>query len=270
MGKVMVTGNRWIFISLIAIIMALFTGESYAMVKAEDVVAMWLFNDDAEDASGNGNDGEIKGSLKFVEGVFGKALYFPKQSGSFVLVPHNDAFHLDSFSLAVWAKMENPGERQVIVSNRKQGETTRTFQIKIETGQAAPEFNFTSGKDWQGTDNVRAVTDMTDGEWHHIAATYDGKNMRIYVDGVLERESVRDEEPDQPGSPLAIGGQFEAGSYPFSGVLDELAILKVVLDQEDIENIRDKGLEEVVGLVAVYYAGKLAASWARVKSSGLY
>lgn len=254
------------YLWLIVLATFLAIGTSQADIKPEDIVAMWLFDGDANDSSDNGNAGEARGNVEFVDDAkFGEALYFPKLGGSFVLVPHNDAFHVTEVSIVLWAKQENLGARQVIISNRKNGETSRSFQVKIENNMVAPEFNFTSGGDWQGSDNIRASTDMGDGEWHHIAATYDGEVMRIYVDSILEQEGARNEEPDQPGSPLAIGGQFEAGSSPFSGTLDEIAIFNIALDIEDIENIMNLGLEEAVGVSAVSASDKLATTWADVK-----
>jgi hypothetical protein len=254
---------------LTAFTMFLLAESGQAGIDPETVIAMWLFDGDAKDSSGNANDGETRGAVKFVDDAkFGDALYSPKQGGSFVLVPHNDAFHVTEMSIVVWAKQENQGDRQMIISNRKSGEVTRSFQIKIETGQVAPEFNFTSGSDWQGTDNIRGTTDMGDGEWHHIAATYDKEIMKLYVDGNLEQERPRNEDPDKPGAPLAIGGQFESGSYPFSGTLDEIALFKVALDQEDIESIMNLGLEEAIGVSAVSASGKVAVTWADAKTRG--
>jgi len=89
--------------------------------------------------------------------------------------------------------------------------------------------------------------------------------MRIFVDGNLEKEAARDEEPDQPGSPLCIGGQFQNGSHPFSGILDEVGLFEVALTEEDVLFIKDNGLEETVGSAAVSPLSKTAVTWAKIK-----
>ena len=35
------------------------------------------------------------------------------------------------------------------------------------------------------TDLAVSTTDINDGTWHHVAGTFDGTNLRIYVDGIL-------------------------------------------------------------------------------------
>jgi hypothetical protein len=62
------------------IISLILTAQSIAALDSETVVGMWLFDRGtgkvAEDSSENGNDGEFKGSPKWVTGKFGKALEF--------------------------------------------------------------------------------------------------------------------------------------------------------------------------------------------------
>ena len=58
----------------------------------------------ASDSSDNGNDGEIKGNVKWIDGPFLNALEFPGQSGGFVLVPHTDSLNLLKFTMTAWIK----------------------------------------------------------------------------------------------------------------------------------------------------------------------
>ena len=46
------------------------------------------------------------------------------------------------------------------------------------------------------------------GQWHHVAATYDGQRMRLYVDGVEVGSTAKTGSIDTNGSvPVAIGNQ---------------------------------------------------------------
>jgi len=54
------------------------TASSYAKVSIGDCIGLWLFDEgnSAKDSSGNGNDGELIGEPKLVDGKFGKAFEF--------------------------------------------------------------------------------------------------------------------------------------------------------------------------------------------------
>jgi hypothetical protein len=73
-------------------------------------------------------------------------------------------------------------------------------------------------------------TDQDD-QWHHIAATYNGTSMRIYIDGVLDSSAdiaVTMPDNDLPlyiGSTYGSGGRGEAQGY-FEGQIDEVRLSK--------------------------------------------
>ena len=73
---------------------------------------------------------------------------------------------------------------------------------------------------------------VQDDQWHHIAATYDGTTMRIYVDGQLDASAnialtmATSNLPLKIGSTYGSGGRGEAQGY-FKGQIDEARISTV-------------------------------------------
>jgi hypothetical protein len=62
---------------------------------------------------------------------------------------------------------------------------------------------------------------------------------------------------------LTIGS---AGTnWHFRGLIDEVAILKVGLEEEEIQTIMNEGLEKSSGLTAVLPSDKLTTTWGDVK-----
>ncbi len=55
------------------------------------------------------------------------------------------------------------------------------------------------------------------------------------------------------------------GTVYFNGVIDEVAIFNVELEEEDIQTIMNDGLERASGLTAVDLSGKLISTWGNVK-----
>ena len=71
----------------------------------------------------------------------------------------------------------------------------------------------------------------------HIAVTYDGLTIRLYVDGVLE--SSLDAPALQIGVndlDLSLGAQ-DTGAKPFQGALDQVHLFDVALTHDELLNL---------------------------------
>jgi hypothetical protein len=74
---------------------------------------------------------------------------------------------------------------------------------------------------------------ITDTNWHHVVATYNGSRARIYVDGVLKQETPQTLQMRGNNLPLNIG-RANNGSYFFNGWLDEVAVYPTALPAQTI------------------------------------
>ena len=77
----------------------------------------------------------------------------------------------------------------------------------------------------------------TDGTWLHVTATYDGQEIKLYLDGVLESFLPA------PGLsiaandlPLSIGAQ-DNGLGPYQGTVDQVHVYSVALSQGEIQSL---------------------------------
>jgi chitodextrinase len=83
--------------------------------------------------------------------------------------------------------------------------------------------------------SVRSVTTFTStNQFVHIACTWDGATMKLYVNGVLDASAAQTVSPAVNTSPLYIG-QYGGGSDFFTGVIDEARIYKTALTQAEIQ-----------------------------------
>lgn len=78
--------------------------------------------------------------------------------------------------------------------------------------------------------SLRVNNALTTGEWLHIAGTYDGTTMKLYLNGVLLSSA------SPSGGLFAPSGSFtfSSSSTPFDGKLDEIRIWNVALTQQQI------------------------------------
>ena len=89
-----------------------------------------------------------------------------------------------------------------------------------------------------------------DGQWHHAAATFDGKTMRVFFDGVEVGSLDRPGEITAGGAELACIGSSRGGEC-FQGGIDELRIYP--------EALSDAEIVKLVGVGNATIAKRLAA-----------
>ncbi|MFC1719289.1 hypothetical protein ACFL6S_36910 [Candidatus Poribacteria bacterium] len=100
---------RRLFVAILGVLMFfLTTGSGYAF--RDNIVAAWTFEEGSGkvvgDVSGNGNDGELMGGAKWVDGKFSKALDFDGSS-NYIEVPFDESMRVineGDFTIAAWYK----------------------------------------------------------------------------------------------------------------------------------------------------------------------
>lgn len=95
-------------------------------------------------------------------------------------------------------------------------------------------------------------------EWHHVAGTYDGSNVLLYIDGALAASNTGAVMGNN-SQPLYIGDFFDNGTF-FMGQIDEVRIWNVVRTQAQI---RDNMCRTLTGSEP-----NLAAYWRMNQGSG--
>src|SRR5690606_11613919 len=85
-----------------------------------------------------------------------------------------------------------------------------------------------------------SYTSPVDGRWVHVAATYDGQTMSLYIDGELNSSTTFPSAVAiaSNGLPLGIGAQHD-GVSRFRGGLDEVRIYGIALGAADIRALAE-------------------------------
>lgn len=243
---------------LIVIVVSYLAVPASAVIDEEDMLGIWTFDEgsgkEVRDFSGNENDGEIFGQAEWVEGKFGKAIEF---AGGYVQVEHKDDMNLEAFSLTAWInvpKIVDP--YQFIIG--KENWPDRNYSMWVRPGTVV--VGFTNGGDKQV-----AGASVVDGTWHHVAGTYDGQILRIYVDGVQNGQISPASTPNTCSSPLMIGTQPPAGGGPMQGIIDDVGVFKAALAEEDIKRVMENGLKSLA--LAVEPDRKLCTVWGALRNA---
>jgi hypothetical protein len=220
------------------------TGSVYAeLIVSHGPIAYWRFGEPAdsvlvEDAIGT-KDGA---STQVVRGVPGAIAGDPDTAFSFdgagAKVDIPDASEMFTFagtaqhSYELWFKPKPHTPIQFLLEKRTGADfTTRdgnTLLLYADGLSPAIE-RWTAG-----SAHISSTEPPTLDEWHHIAFTFDGERVRIYVDGAMG--SNPGSSPGNLGpnvSALTIGASNGGGS-PFEGDIDEVAVYDRALSADEI------------------------------------
>lgn len=261
--------NRFFVISLTLVVAFMLTASSstFAKVDPANLVGMWLFEegagDVAKDTSEAKNDGTIVGPKKWRDGKFGRALEFDGD-GVYVQVDSNDSITLEELTIVAWANLESSkGARWQSIMMR--GQNPRNYLLAVDKDRQTLQLSITKGAPgaWGGPIGGPIVTG--DG-WHHLAGVIgEDAGLVIYTDG----EEVGKQPYAKPSLDADPGrmriGDGSNGGHQCEGLIDEVALFNVALEQDDIKEIMEEGLEHATGLLAVEPESKLTTIWGKLK-----
>ena len=176
------------------------------------------------DASGNGNDGSIANATRTASGKHGSALSF-NGSSSLVTIPDAAFLHLTSaMTLEAWV---DPAA------------TSSSWQDVIYKGNDNYylEASSTSGGQPAGGGSWGKAygSVLASNTWTHLAVTYDGATLRLYVNGTLASSVAVATSIPTSSNPLEIGGDAVWGQY-FAGLIDDVRVYNIALTQAQIQN----------------------------------
>jgi hypothetical protein len=196
------------------------------------LVAAYGFNEGSgtvvNDASGNGNNGTINGATWTTSGKYGNALNF---NGSNALVTINNAASLQlttGMTLEAWVypTVTGPWWGDVIY---KGNDNYYLEGTSYPSGFPAMGGTLPNAPPLYGTAVLALNT------WAHLAATYDGATMRLYVNGVQVASRAQTGTIVTSTNPLQIGGDSIYGQY-FTGRIDDVRIYNRALSAAQIQS----------------------------------
>ena len=213
-----------------------------AAVPTKTPIAWWKFDGDANDITGNNNDGVVSGNPTYQAGVFGQAIGLDGE-GNYVDCGNKTTLSLtNQLTLTAWIKVGKfDKEYQTIVSK---GDNSWRLSRAGKSNSIEFACNGTAATKWNGTGEVPwaviGTTNLNDGKWHHVAGVFDSSTLYLYIDGVLEAAKAAAKSIDISNYDVCIGSNAQAPKRDWNGLVDDVRIYDYALSQGEIISVMGK------------------------------
>ncbi|MBU0679631.1 MAG: hypothetical protein KJ626_16130 [Verrucomicrobia bacterium] len=191
------------------------------------------------DSSANNVDAQNSGCSP-AQGVIGRAAQFSGKSSLTVDAFRNYRWGND-FSVSFWFKRTGGWGRYMgVINNGQHPDCTWEFRLGREKAGGALYCGVGSYTDPSLSDfrNMLAPPE----QWNHVAMSYDGTNLTVFLNGAKQEGRKKDEGPIiSTSSPLIMGLGRKGFGEDFDGLLDEVRLYGRTLNEEEMQELYAMG-----------------------------
>lgn len=179
-----------------------------------------------QDGSGHHHNGFLTSPMQVVDGKLGKALEMTG-TGYVDIAPTADLNLTDGMTLALWVNPQRVGSARLI----DKGPAGGSDAYLLDTHPA---------------NNLRVITNLGGmsakeelpvGQWSHVALTYDGTALRLYLNGKLVQETKATGKLGATTLPLRLGAD-STGWSRFAGLMEDVRVYRRALSEEELAGVR--------------------------------
>jgi hypothetical protein len=182
------------------------------------------------DSSGKGNNGTITAATWSTAGKHGKALSFNGTSAQ-VSVPDANSLDLTTgMTLEAWVNPTALGIWRTVIFKERTGGMLYSLYANDGANKPVGQVFLANGEQ-----NAAGTGPLPLNTWTHLAATYDGSAVRLYVNGNLVRTFAVSGSLANTSSPLRIGGNSIWGER-FAGLIDDVRVYNRPLGASEIQS----------------------------------
>jgi len=143
-----------------------------------------------------------------------------------------------SFTIGAWIKTNGDTAIGSVIRHNTDGSKVDQTALMIDwtsldasnADKATIGHKDSDSKTWK---YITGTTNVNDGEWHHIFATFDGSILKVYVDKILEGTSPSFTSTDYGASSWLIG-KFRGNAEYFNGLINDARIYNRAISPDEI------------------------------------
>jgi len=208
-------------------------GQSPDYVPSDGLVAWYPFNGNANDESGNGNDGVVNGATLSLD-------RFGDEESAYLFDGQNDYITLGNLdpidngvqqeiSISLWLTLTNHNEEfynSVIIGDEVNSNNGVILQTNVDQGLTS----YGGGEPYFGC-NCSIYLNT----WHHILYVQNSEGVTIFLDG--QEYFMMSYLNSETNEIWKVGAFIQSNNRFFSGIIDNIAIWNRALSEEEIQSI---------------------------------
>jgi len=247
-------------------------------VPSNGLVGWWPFNGNANDESGNGNNGTVNGASLTADrfGVADKAYSFDGLNDYIEVLNCTPQFNNSSQTLSLWMKFNTQYNFSSLALIKNGTSYLNGFNFFIDQNNSVyGNDNYLVGILLGNGNTVNFISNQTElGQWANLVATYDGANIKIYFNGILKGIASYSGSLNCPNNNLVFG-QWDNLTPPnsYNRNLDDIGIWNRALTECEIKDLYyaqlgystvDAGADQTIcrgDLVTLQGAGGSSLAW---------
>lgn len=203
----------------------------------DGLVAYYPFNGNADDLSGNENNGYIVGSVTYTTDRFGnmnEAIQLDGTNG-YVEVPNSTSLQspTNGITLTGWVYLENYTDFGIVMKTNSN--TYGEYGLDFQSGYPGDWFWINESDGFLSNVSFELST------WYFVVATLDGNNATVYVNGNIVGSNVLTGPIQADENPLTMGCHFPGGPDGQQGKLDDIRIFNRELSLTEIQELYHEG-----------------------------
>lgn len=196
-------------------------------INDANLVAYWKLDGNSNDSKGSNNGTDT--NVSYVAGKYGQCASLNGSSSFFTVT--NPSIQLNNFTLSFNIKTTSTTYSTPVdngwftegVNVFMEYQNNGTFNIGIRDGGTVTQ-----------TANTTKV--INDGSWHNIVITADGVNLKIYVDGLLDKSNSSNISATT-STTLYFGRRASTSDFFFNGLIDDIAIFSRALSASEVNEL---------------------------------
>ena len=214
------------------------SNEATVTVTITGLVGHWEMDGSLADSAPPSNDGNPVGGPTYDTGTVGQALVLDGSAQYATIADSADLDIPNAITIAAWIRPGKLGTQDLV--KKATISSVDGYELSLSSAnQVFVRFNQVASGDTNRVNSTRLYP--TDGNtWMHVAGTYDGTTIKLYINGVLENSKPASFTIAANALPLGIGVQGNLDlTRLYKGAVDDVRVYNLALSAAEIAALAD-------------------------------